>query len=87
MVPTPFSAKRLNRKRGELEAACARFFGHEVRIEIETSSGGPSADAPAEDPETLRNQRQQALNNPAVSLAIEILGAEIVEIRPVGDQR
>jgi DNA polymerase-3 subunit gamma/tau len=87
VVLTPFSAKRLNRKRGEFEAACARFFGREMRIEIETSSGGPSDDIPAGDPETLRNQRQQALNNPAVSLAMEVLGGEIVEIRPVGDRR
>jgi DNA polymerase-3 subunit gamma/tau len=86
-VPTPFSAKRLDHKRRELEAACARFFGCEMRIEIETSSDGPSRDAPAADPETLRNRRQQALNNPAVSRAIEVLGGEIVEIRPVGDRR
>jgi DNA polymerase-3 subunit gamma/tau len=36
--------------------------------------------------EALRNRRQQALNNPAVSLAIEVLGGEIVEIRPAGDR-
>ena len=86
-VPSDFSAKRLDHKRGELEAACARFFGREMRIEIETSSDGPSREAPAADPETLRNRRQQALNNPAVSRAIEVLGAEIVEIRPIGDRR
>jgi len=86
-VPTPFSAKRLDHKRGELEAACERFFGRAIRIEIETSSDGPIRDAGTADPETLRNRRQQALNNPAVSRAIEILGGEIVEIRPVGDRR
>jgi DNA polymerase-3 subunit gamma/tau len=86
-VPSPFSANRLDHKRGELEAACARFFGREMRIEIETSSDGPSRDAPAVDPETLRNRRQQALKNPAVSRAVEVLGAEIVEIRPIGERR
>jgi DNA polymerase-3 subunit gamma/tau len=86
-IPTPFSAKRLDRKREEFEAACARFFGREMRIEIETSSDGRREDTPAGDPETLRTQRQQALNNPAVSLAMEVLGGEIVEIRPVGDRR
>jgi len=86
-APTPFSAKRLDHKRGELEAACAHFFGREIRIEIESSGEGPSGDAPAGDPEALRHRRQQALNNPAVSLAVEVLGGEIIEIRPVGDRR
>jgi hypothetical protein len=86
-VPTSFSAKRLEHKRRELEAACARFFGREIRIEIETAGEGPIRDASIADPETLRSRRQQALNNPAVSRAIEVLGGEIVEIRPVGDRR
>jgi DNA polymerase-3 subunit gamma/tau len=92
-VPTPFSAKRLNHKRAQLEAACARFFGRAVRIEIESSGGGdpadggPDGDTLAGDTEAARIRRQQALNHPAVRLALDVLGGEIVEIRPVGDRR
>jgi len=88
-VSTPFSAKRLNHKRAQLEAVCARFFGRPMRIEIESSHGDDPAgdDTLAGDPEAVRSRRQQALNHPAVRLALEVLGGEIAEIRPVGDRR
>ncbi|MFQ5416814.1 MAG: DNA polymerase III subunit gamma/tau [Myxococcota bacterium] len=89
-VPSAFAARRLNHKRGELEDACARFFGHEMRIEIE-ARGGAGAEAgvaatPA-DRETLRSRRQEALEHPAVNLALEVLGGQILEIRPLGGRR
>jgi DNA polymerase-3 subunit gamma/tau len=90
-VPSPFSAKRLNHKRSQLEAACARFFGRAIRIEIQSSGSddavGAGGATPASDPETQRNLRQRALNHPAVRLSLESLGGEIVEIHPIGDGR
>ena len=83
-VPTAFSAKRLNHKRNQLEQACARFFGRTLRIEIETAHDGEtSAAARAEDSEVVRTRRQQTLNHPAVRTALDVLGGEIVEIRPL----
>jgi DNA polymerase-3 subunit gamma/tau len=83
-VPTRFSAQRLEDRRAALEAACARFFGAPLRVEIEAApepgDGGGRAD-----PEIARQRRQRALNHPAIHTALEILDAEIVEIRPLGD--
>jgi hypothetical protein len=81
-VPTLFSARRLEHKRGDLEAACERFFGRALRVEIEAQDGGDAAGDGA-DPETLRERRQQALEHPAVNLALELLDGQIVEIRPL----
>jgi len=92
-VPTAFSAKRLNHKRNQLEAACAHFFGHAMRIEIETAPTAATGVAASgrsgsgEDPKTARDRRQRALNHPAVRLALEVLDGEIVEIHPVGGGR
>jgi hypothetical protein len=84
-VPTPFSAKRLNHKRGQLEAACTRFFGRPLRIEIESTHGdAASAEAAGQGAEAARQRRQQALEHPAVRRALEILDGEIVEIHPSG---
>jgi DNA polymerase-3 subunit gamma/tau len=87
-VPTAFAAKRLNHKRDQLEDACARFFGHDLRIEIETESESESgiSAAPA-DREAERSRRQQALEHPAVNLALDVLGGQILEIRPLGSRR
>ncbi|MBW2400022.1 MAG: DNA polymerase III subunit gamma/tau [Deltaproteobacteria bacterium] len=83
-VPTAFSAKRLNHKRNQLEQACTQFFGRTLRVEIETAnSGEATAAARAEDSEAVRALRQQTLNHPAIRTALDVLGGEIVEIRPV----
>ena len=83
-VPTAFSAKRLNHKRIQLEQACTKFFGRELRVEIEAAnSGEATAAARAEDSEAVRALRQQTLNHPAIRTALDVLGGEIVEIRPV----
>jgi len=83
-VPTAFSAKRLNHKRNQLEHACTQFFGRTLRVEIETAnSGEATAAARAEDSEAVRALRQQTLNHPAIRTALDVLGGEIVEIRPV----
>ena len=86
-VPTPFSARRLNHKRSELEAACARFFGRGVRVEIEVAGSGGAPGNGAADAESLRSRRQEALEHPAVNLALDLLDGQIVEIRPLGGPR
>jgi len=85
-VPTPFSAKRLNHKRSQLEAACQRFFGRPVRVEIESAEAGAmdAAETTAEGREAARDRRQKALTHPSVRRALEVLDGEIVEIRPAG---
>ena len=87
-VPTAFSAKRLNHKRSQLEQACAQFFGRTLRIEIETAnSGEATAAARSEDSEYVRAQRQRTLEHPAIRTALDVLGGEIVEIRPLETSR
>jgi len=93
-TPEPFAAERLRDRRESLEAACASFFGHPIRVEIESvdpngEAEGESATAPktALTGEALRKLRQRALQNPAVNRAVEILDGEIVEIRPTGHTR
>jgi DNA polymerase-3 subunit gamma/tau len=85
-VPQPFLAQRLEDRRGALEAACAQFFGREMRVEIEADGDQPSSPS-GPDAESLRRLRQEALNHPAVNAAVEILEGEIVEIRPIGGEQ
>jgi len=65
-----------------------------MRVQIETTepdaeaASGEAAEAKtALTGEALRELRQRALKNPAVNRAVEVLDAEIVEIRPVGHTR
>jgi hypothetical protein len=85
LVPHPFAAQRLNDRREALEAICAHFFGRAMQVEIQAESSGASASgAGAADPELVRQLRQDALNDPGVAAALEVLEGEIVEIRPLG---
>jgi hypothetical protein len=88
-VPTLFSAKRLNHKRSQLEAACQRFFGRDMRVEIETTDSGDGVveSGTADGREAARDRKQRALTHPSVRRALETLDGEIVEIRPVGVPR
>ncbi len=87
-LPEGFGARRLKERIDALEARCARFFGRPVRVEIETwSEQSAEPPRPAADPKLLRRQRQSALQHPAVNDALRILGGEIVEIRPLGEER
>ncbi len=88
-VPEPFAARRLREKQEVLDALAARFFDRPVRVEVEDAEppAAASAENGAPDPELLRQRRQDALNDPAVGRALEILGADIVEIRPLGGGR
>ena len=88
-VPEGFAATRLEARRDGVEAVCARLFGRPVAVRIEPllqHSAAPKA-APAIDPEIVRQRRQAALNHPSVNVAMEVLGGEIVDIRPVGGGR
>jgi DNA polymerase-3 subunit gamma/tau len=87
-VPTAFAAKRLNHKRHHLEQACSQFFGQTLRLEIETTGSGEAvASARADGSESMRAQRQQTLEHPAIRNALEVLGGEIVEIRTLEGSR
>jgi DNA polymerase-3 subunit gamma/tau len=84
-VAEPFAARRLERRRPDLERACARLFGRAVRVAI-VGPEEPSGDRKlrADESEAARRQRRDALDHPAVNRALEILGGEVVEIRPLG---
>ena len=88
-VPEGFAATRLEARRDGVEAMCAHLFGRPVAVRIEplpqhhTTPKAP----PAVDAEIVRQRRQAALNHPSVNVAMEVLGGEIVDIRPVGGGR
>jgi DNA polymerase-3 subunit gamma/tau len=93
-IQEPFAAQRLRDRLESLEAACATFFGNPIRVEIETTedeaeagSGAATGTKAKLSGEALRELTQRALKNPAVNRAVEILDAEIVEIRPAGSTR
>ena len=93
-IQEPFAAQRLRDRLESLEAACAKFFGHPIRVQIETAEAdaerenGATTDSKAAlSGEALRELTQRALKNPAVNRAVEILDGEIVEIRPTGNTR
>jgi hypothetical protein len=93
-IQEPFAAQRLRDRLESLEAACAKFFGNPIRVQIETvetdAEAGSEASAGAKaalSGEALRELTQRALKNPAVNRAVEILDGEIVEIRPTGHTR
>jgi DNA polymerase-3 subunit gamma/tau len=80
-----FAAHRLERRRTDLEAVCARLFGRPMRVVVKGPADGARAGAAAADDEAMRQRRREALAHPAVNTALEILGGEVVEIRPLGD--
>ncbi len=88
-LPSGIAARRLQGRVAELAAVCERFFGEPVQVELVTSGGnGAGGNGPASpDPEQTadgRRQRQEALNHPAVNDVLDILEAEILEIKPTG---
>ncbi len=93
-IQEPFAARRLRDRLESLETACAEFFGHPIRVQIETAEANAKAGSKAAtgakaalSAEALRDLTQRALKNPAVNRAVEILDGEIVEIRPTGHTR
>ena len=88
-IPQPLQLRRLRDKREVFEALCQREIGCSVKLEAGQAAAperpGASHNAtPGISREQARKQRQAALEHPAVNIAIEELGAEIVEIRPLG---
>jgi DNA polymerase-3 subunit gamma/tau len=85
-VPEAFAANRLERRRVDLEALCARILGRDLRVVV----AGPEAATPVEGAggegveDLARRRRREALDHPAVNAALEILGGEVVEIKPLG---
>ena len=87
------AVRRLEGRTAEVEEVCARFFNRPTRVVFENLA---PADAPAENrprrgppPEVAseaRRQRQEALQHPAVNDALDVLRAEILEIRPSADR-
>jgi hypothetical protein len=86
-LPSAIAARRLEARKPDLESVCARFFGRQLRVELVSDAGGAAAANAAKAGETselARKRRQDALAHPAVNVALEVLGAEIDEIRPLG---
>jgi DNA polymerase-3 subunit gamma/tau len=83
-VPQAFAAHRVERRRTDLEEVCARLAGHPLRIEVVGPDAGAPGEAASGGEETVRRRRRDALAHPAVNTVLEILGGEVVEIRPQG---
>jgi DNA polymerase-3 subunit gamma/tau len=86
-VPGRFHADRLLDRTPELEALASELFGQPARISLEIVDGKTAREESHEARETSRRRRQEALNSEPVNLALEVLEAEIVEIRPLGESR
>ncbi len=81
----PFATHRLERRRADLEAVCARLFGRPMRVVITGPTGDGRASGAAADDEAVRQRKREALAHPAINATLEILGGEVIEIRSLGD--
>jgi hypothetical protein len=86
-APAAFHAERLRQRIAELEGLATELFGQPTRITVEIAAARAAREESHDSREKSRKQRQEALNSEAVNLAIEVLNAEIVEIRPLGENR
>jgi DNA polymerase-3 subunit gamma/tau len=97
-VRNAFHAMRLRDRQTVLQGLCERFFGEPTAVEVLEPDAPPSRTAvrrrpdPAAAPaggarEEARRLRQAALQNEAVNTALEVLGAQIVDITPHGGAR
>jgi len=83
-APSTFSRQRLEDKKSELEAICGQFFGEPTAVALDEEANA-SRPAAAPQREDARRLRHEALNHPMVNVALEVLEADIVEIKPLGD--
>ena len=85
-LPSAIASRRLETRRPDLESVISRFFGKPMRVELVVDPGAaaPNNSRAAGGGELARKRRQDALAHPSVNAALEILGAEIAEIRPLG---
>lgn len=82
-----FHVERLRARSGDLEEFAAELFGQPVKITVELNTSDAQQQDSSETREQTRKRRQDALNSEPVNLAIEVLDAKIVEIRPLGGNR
>jgi DNA polymerase-3 subunit gamma/tau len=85
-VPNGFAAQRLRDRQAALDELCTSFFGAATRAEVEAADEEQreaNGNGVVRDNEALRRLRQAALEHPGVNTALTLLGAEIVEIRPI----
>lgn len=83
--PERFAASRLTEKADQVAAIASEMFGRPTRVEIRQAGESPNrGERPADAADAMRRMRAGALNDPGVGRALEILDAEIVEIRPAG---
>jgi hypothetical protein len=87
VVGATFHVERLRSRITDLEAIAAELFGQPVKITVELNATGGASEESSETREQARKRRQDALNSESVNLALKILDAEIVEIRPLGENR
>jgi DNA polymerase-3 subunit gamma/tau len=86
-VSERFSASRLREKAEILDRVASDLFGRATRVRIDEAEQRPAASGAAADPEADRQRRANALNDPGVGRALEILGGDIVDIRPLGSSQ
>ncbi len=84
-APAAFHVERLRDRAADLEGLASELFGQPTRIAVELTRSTTPREESAESREHSRRRRQEALNSEPVNLAIELLDAEIVEIRPLGE--
>jgi len=80
-----FHADRLRTRLDDLEALACQIFDSPTRISVEIIEANSGREPNRDSREQSRRCRQQALNSEPVNLALEVLEAEIVEIRPLGE--
>jgi len=88
-IPAAFHRKRLQDRIQELNQLCGRLFAEPTQVELcgldpepERVTSEPSEGLAQREIE--RQRRRDALNHPSVNVALEVLGGDIVEIRPLG---
>ena len=86
-APAAFHAERLRQRIADLETLAAKLFGRPTRITVEIAAASAQHVESNQSREHSRKRRQEALNSESVNMAIEVLEAEIVEIRPLGENR
>jgi DNA polymerase-3 subunit gamma/tau len=84
-APSAFHTERLRQRVSELEELATKLFSQPTKVTVEVSSARTAREEGSQSREHSRKRRQEALNSECVNMAIEVLEAEIVEIRPLGD--
>ncbi|MED5262059.1 MAG: DNA polymerase III subunit gamma/tau [Myxococcota bacterium] len=87
-VAKSFHQSRLETRMDEVRKICERFFGSQARVSIEVlddTRATPGTGAP--DRESIRQRRKKALDHEAINTAVHELDAQIVEIRPLRENR